>query len=132
MGKSPLRLVIDGNLKLPASAKLFDDSSATIVYNHHRSGTEGNIHYHKVDGHTNLVQQVMDHLFEQKINSLLVEGGAQLLQSFIDLDLWDEARIITNRNLYVHDGVKSPVLKKGVMTAKEDYGEDEVAYLVNV
>jgi diaminohydroxyphosphoribosylaminopyrimidine deaminase/5-amino-6-(5-phosphoribosylamino)uracil reductase len=131
MGNSPVRLVIDRNLKLPATAKLFNNSSETIVYNYHRSGTEDNIHYHKLDGHTNLVQQVMDNLYERKINSLLVEGGAQLLQSFIDLNLWDEARIITNRKLYVHDGVKSPVLQRGEMTAKELYGDDEVAYLVN-
>jgi diaminohydroxyphosphoribosylaminopyrimidine deaminase/5-amino-6-(5-phosphoribosylamino)uracil reductase len=131
MGTSPVRLVIDRNLKLPASAKLFDNSSETIVYNYHRSGTAGNTRHYKLDGHTNLVQQVMDNLYERKINSLLVEGGAQLLQSFIDLDLWDEARIITNRKLYVHDGVKSPVLKRGEMTAREFYAEDEVAYLVN-
>jgi diaminohydroxyphosphoribosylaminopyrimidine deaminase/5-amino-6-(5-phosphoribosylamino)uracil reductase len=131
MGKSPLRLVIDRNLKLPPSAKLFDNSSETIVYNYHRSGIAGNTRHYKLDGHTNLVQQVMDNLYERKITSLLVEGGAQLLQSFIDLDLWDEARIITNRKLYVHDGVQSPVLKRGEMTAREFYAEDEVAYLVN-
>jgi diaminohydroxyphosphoribosylaminopyrimidine deaminase/5-amino-6-(5-phosphoribosylamino)uracil reductase len=130
-GKSPVRLVIDRNLKLPVTSKLFDKSSDTIVFNYHRSGKEGNIHYHRLDGRTFLVQQVMDNLYDKKINSLLVEGGAQLLQSFIDLDLWDEARIITNRNMYVHNGVKAPVLKRGEMKTREYYGEDEVAYLVN-
>ena len=130
-GASPTRLVIDRNLKLPLTAKLLDSSAPTIVYNYHNMGTQDNIRYLKLDGHGNIVQQVLEDLFANKINSLLVEGGAQLLQSFIDLDLWDETRIITNRNLFVHDGVRAPVLKKGNKISSEMYGDNEVVYFEN-
>ena len=54
--------------------------------------------------------QLSHALYQLGIQSVLVEGGAHLLQSFIDDELWDEARVITNENLIIGQGLGSPVL----------------------
>ncbi len=55
--------------------------------------------YYQVSEDTSLVHQIINALYHLKIQTVLVEGGALLLQSFIDENSWDEARIITNRDL---------------------------------
>ncbi len=130
-GSNAVRIVIDRNLRLTAGAKLLNDEAPTIVFNDEKCGEAGTVTYHKLNQNTNIVQQVLEVLYQKKINSLLVEGGAKTLQSFIDAKLWDEARIITNRNMYLHDGVKAPVLQHGKWMGKENYGDDEVAFWVH-
>ena len=66
--------------------------------------------YYKLEKHESLVAQIMDALYQLKIQSVIVEGGAKLLQSFIDEGVWDEARIIKNQSLTVGNGLAGPVL----------------------
>jgi diaminohydroxyphosphoribosylaminopyrimidine deaminase/5-amino-6-(5-phosphoribosylamino)uracil reductase len=58
----------------------------------------------------NLVHQIVNALYQMKIQSVLVEGGAKLLQSFIDEGMWDEARIIKNEELKINNGLAAPEL----------------------
>jgi diaminohydroxyphosphoribosylaminopyrimidine deaminase/5-amino-6-(5-phosphoribosylamino)uracil reductase len=62
------------------------------------------------------------------IQSVLVEGGAKTLQSFIDTGLWDEARVITNENLFIENGIAAPGLKNCTLERKERYFEDGINY----
>lgn len=118
-GKNPLRLVVDMNLRLPKSLQLFDGSIPTIIFNKHQhslpfeklspqnlSGTQ----YYQITEDVRLVHQLLNGLYTLNIQSVLVEGGAQLLQSFIDEGLWDEARIITNEELIINHGLPAPKL----------------------
>ena len=61
----------------------------------------------KADKHQSL-SDLMKELYEKKIQSLIVEGGSKLLQSFIDENLWDEARVEINTALQLNGGVKAP------------------------
>jgi diaminohydroxyphosphoribosylaminopyrimidine deaminase/5-amino-6-(5-phosphoribosylamino)uracil reductase len=61
-----------------------------------------------------------------KIQSLLVEGGAQLLQSFIDASLWDNARVEVNKSLVVGEGVSAPVIPESAFCAREMCGGNEI------
>ena len=90
---------------------------------------KGDIFYYDLEGTANLLQSVCDVLYKKNINSVMVEGGARLLQSFIDDGLWDEARIITNKNLLLHDGVAAPVLNAGTIIKRETYLDDEVVVI---
>ena len=54
--------------------------------------------------------QIMLAAYESRLQSILVEGGTQLLQSFIDAGAWDEARVITNKKLFCKEGVAAPAL----------------------
>lgn len=118
-GASPVRIVVDRELKLPPDLKLFDRSQPTIVFNLKQqteifdaAGTAGdNLAWYQVTNDVSLVHQMIHGLYKMNIQSILVEGGTQLLQSFIDEGMWDEARIITNRQLSIGSGLPAPVLK---------------------
>ncbi len=56
------------------------------------------------------IDQIINYCLEHKIQSILVEGGAKTLSYFIDHHFWDEARIITNTELNLGDGIQGPVL----------------------
>lgn len=125
-GNSPVRLVVDRGLKLPASLHLFDGKARTIVFNTIKNETRGNLEYYQVTRDTSLVQQVLHALRDLHLQSLLVEGGAATLQSFIDEGAWDEARIITNTSLVSGGGLPAPVLPRSVKVGAFNTGDDRV------
>jgi diaminohydroxyphosphoribosylaminopyrimidine deaminase / 5-amino-6-(5-phosphoribosylamino)uracil reductase len=108
--KQPIRLVIDKELKLPASSKLKNDEAPTIIFNCHQQKEDSQPKYYQITNDVSVVYQIMHALYQLKIQSVLVEGGAQLLQGFIDEELWDEARVITNEELMVENGLSAPML----------------------
>lgn len=128
-GKSPVRLVIDMELKLPASLKLFNSASRTIVFNKHKHADDNNgIAYYQVTDDTGLVPQILNALKQLNIQSVLVEGGAFLLQSFIDEAAWDEARIIINKHLVAGHGLPAPVLRHAGTVHEQDLGSDRIQF----
>ena len=110
-GRQPLRVALDRQLRLPASLHLFDETLPTLVFTEKQHPDTNNINYCTVPFDEQLPQRILDELFRRKIISVLIEGGAQLLQTFIDAGLWDEARIFTGPNSF-GDGVKAPVISK--------------------
>ena len=130
-GKDPVRIVIDRSLRLPETLKLFDRSVLTIILNDLQSSREKELWYCKIDDAIHPLHSICNILYQENLNSVLIEGGARLLQSFIDAGLWDEARTITNRSLLLHEGVPAPVLNIGRLIKRENYLGDEMAYIVN-
>jgi diaminohydroxyphosphoribosylaminopyrimidine deaminase / 5-amino-6-(5-phosphoribosylamino)uracil reductase len=130
-GANPVRLVLDMNLRLPASLKLFDGEHKTIVFNKLRHSEHLNLLYYQVTDDVSIVHQVLNALCQLKIQSVLVEGGAALLQTFIDEGAWDEARIITNEALSVGRGLPAPVLKEAQLLNTEDVDTDRIRYFQN-
>ena len=110
-GPDPIRLVIDKKLRLPDTLRLFDGTVRTIVFNTVKEGQKGNLLYYPLRGEGSLVAPLVNALYELKILSVLVEGGTLLLQSFIDEGYWDEARVITNNELEIPDGLAAPILR---------------------
>lgn len=117
-GKSPVRLVVDMNLRLPASLKLFDGRSKTIVFNAVKQEEKKNLLFYQLEKNKKFILQLVEALYKLNIQSVLVEGGATLLQSFIDEGIWDEARIIENGGLSTGNGLAAPVLP-GAVKAEE-------------
>ena len=109
-GKSPLRVVLDRKLSLPETLHLFDGSIPTLVFTEGEAANKPNVEYIRMDYSKSILPQVLQELQERNIQSLLVEGGRQLLQSFIDEDLWDEAQVEYGTD-YLNEGVPAPVLK---------------------
>jgi len=125
-GKDPIRIVIDKNLRLPQSLHIFDKTQPTFVYtkgNNKRTSSE-NLCYISIDFNSNIIHQICNSLYGKNILSLFVEGGTQLLQSFISEGLWDEARIFTG-NKEIHDGVKAPVIH-GNKISETKLGKDKL------
>ena len=115
-GKNPVRIVIDKDLSLPKNLKLFTDGLPTLVMNSKISSTENNIQYLKVEG--DFITEIIDLLYQQNIQSVLVEGGAHTLQQFIDKNLWDETYVIKSE-MSITKGVKAPKMsaKKGTIVS---------------
>ena len=111
-GRTPLRLVIDRAGVLPASLNLFDGSLPTVVYTQNIVGGKfgKNVEQVLLGSSDDVLSQILAHLHSLKVQSLLIEGGARLLQSFIDASLWDEARVEVNNSLVVGSGIMAPVL----------------------
>jgi len=127
-GASPVRIVVDMDLRLPASLKLFDKKTKTIVFNSVKHEEGESIFYYQVTRDVSLVHQVVHALYQLKIQSLMVEGGTRLLQSFIDEEMWDEARVITSKQLIAHNGLPAPVLSNKKITEEKDIHSDHIVY----
>lgn len=130
-GPDPVRLVIDMNLRLPPSLQLFNGKVKTIVFNSLQHEEYENLLYYQVTHGVNIVHQVVHALYQLNIQSVLVEGGARLLQSFIDEGVWDEARIITNNELVIPAGLPAPHLQHGRLQKQESLFSDTIHYFVN-
>jgi len=125
-GPSPVRLVVDMDLRLPQSLKLFDQKQPTIVFNKIKHEEQDQLIYYQVTEDVNLIHQIVNALYQLKIQSVLVEGGAKLLQSFIDADYWDEARVITNEKLIINSGLNAPVLINAMKISEQHILSDSI------
>lgn len=131
-GNNPVRLVVDKKLAIPLSHKIFDKEAKTIVFNGEKHEINENLVFYKLNGNVNFIEQLMDACYQLKIQSIIVEGGARLLQSFIDAGLWDEARIITNTTLQVDAGLNAPLLCKSKLLHSENFLNDRIQYYLPV
>lgn len=111
-GKNPVRIVLDKTGRLPASLNVFDGRQQTIVFYYTTHRQHPDVIYYQLKQNNNLVQQIVQALYEMKLQSVMIEGGAQLLQSFIDEGAWDEATVITNGEMVLEKGLAAPQLKQ--------------------
>lgn len=106
-GKNPLRLVIDPQLEVPANASMYNDGQTTWVFNALREYCEGEVCFYQISNAATFENEIMEHLYKNNIQSVIIEGGANTLHRFIEANLWDEARVITG-NLRIGDGIAAP------------------------
>jgi diaminohydroxyphosphoribosylaminopyrimidine deaminase/5-amino-6-(5-phosphoribosylamino)uracil reductase len=127
-GPSPVRMIIDLQLRLPQSLKVFDRKERTIIFNTIKHEEKDNLLYYQVSKDVSLVHQVLNALYHLEIQSVLVEGGARLLQSFIDEGLWDEIRRIENRDnsliTNTSNGLKAPTLPGAIKVDEQKLFSD--------
>lgn len=123
-GRNPIRIVVDRTLSLSPDLQLFDGSVPTLVFTEkgqpEKKEEKKNLTYIPIDFSHHPLPQMMQELFQRKVQSLLVEGGSQLLQSFIDNDLWDEA-FIEKSPVRLHSGVKAPEICDKFSYVTEEY-----------
>jgi diaminohydroxyphosphoribosylaminopyrimidine deaminase/5-amino-6-(5-phosphoribosylamino)uracil reductase len=131
-GRSPVRLVLDMNLRLPSQLKIFNRKIRTIVFNSLKEGEENGLLYYRLSKEASVVRQMMDALYRLNIQSVLIEGGAKMLQSFIEEGYWDEARTVTNQQLTLSDdknadqGLKAPLLANEILTEELTLQNDKI------
>lgn len=105
-GRNPLRIVIDRSLKLDSHLYIFDQSQPTLCYNEIKSQVSHHLEWVKLQEGFN-IEDILKDLYDRKIQSIIVEGGAKLLHQFISLGLWDEARVFTG-NQEFGKGISAP------------------------
>lgn len=109
-GNNPTRVVLDNHLRLPKSLHMFDNSVKTIFItdkNTDANSKQENMVFEKIDFQNNVAKQIISILQKHKIQSLIVEGGAKTLQTFIDENFWDEAMVFVG-DVELKEGVKGP------------------------
>lgn len=129
-GRNPIRILIDKNLEIPAESHLYNDVAKTIIFNELKTDVEGNVHFIQMeDMHYYLPQKIAFQLYLMDIQSVIIDGGANLLNQFINAGLWDEARVFSS-SLSWEDGILAPQIN-GVITDVQQIGNDRLSIYQN-
>jgi len=124
-GENPVRVVLDNTLRIPKNSNILDGSVKTIVITAAKDKnivSSKNLIFEEIDFSKNIAKQVCEVLSKYQIQSLIIEGGTQTLQTFIDEKLWDEAIVFVGNTSFVK-GVKSPIITKEF---KEEFIENDI------
>ena len=117
-GTNPTRIVLDQNNRISKESYIFDNHAKTFVL------TKNEIDYSK-----NTTEQIVKFAFENNLQSIIIEGGAHTLQTFIDNNLWDEARVFVGDN-FLEKGKKAPLFNSK-LSKRTDILEDELLIFKN-
>ncbi len=131
-GHSPLRVVLDRHGRLPATAKLFTDGHPTLVITDKNTPLPGfpqGVEVLRLAPEEEAIPALLAELYRRRVQHLLVEGGSELLQSFIAKNLWDEARI-EQAPINLGEGVPAPALTENP-TQIELCGDAQIAWYEN-
>jgi diaminohydroxyphosphoribosylaminopyrimidine deaminase/5-amino-6-(5-phosphoribosylamino)uracil reductase len=120
--------VIDQSNVLPNTLKIFNREVETLILNSTKETTDGNLKFLKIES-APLIENILDRLYEQKILSVFVEGGASTLSQFIESGFWDECRVIT-ASKKLSSGLKAPTIK-GKIVDHFDSGTDTIDIYIN-
>ena len=124
-GKNPIRIVLDRKHSLEKELDIFNNDAPTLVVNETISSED----HLKVD-FNNLAQSLVKELHKRDIHSIIIEGGAQTLNTFINSNLWDEARVFTSKKTLTK-GIQSPIIQ-GVITKTESVSDDTLNHYFNL
>lgn len=128
-GKSPLRLVIDRKKRLPAHLSLFDGTVSTLVFTEVESESRPGVEFVTFPFESDSIVRILSELYQRKIQSVMVEGGANTLKQFIDSELWDEAWIFTGSGFF---GAGTPAPRiTGTVAATEFLDDNRLTVLLN-
>jgi diaminohydroxyphosphoribosylaminopyrimidine deaminase/5-amino-6-(5-phosphoribosylamino)uracil reductase len=115
-GKNPIKIVLDQKNRIPKENYIFGNQSKTIV-----------LSAEEIDYNKNIAQQIATILFEKSILSVIIEGGLQTLQTFIEENLWDEARVFKGTSV-LGNGIKSPKLKAKLVSCSTILKDELLIY----
>jgi diaminohydroxyphosphoribosylaminopyrimidine deaminase/5-amino-6-(5-phosphoribosylamino)uracil reductase len=126
-GKTPLRITIDKWLRIPKHFHLFDKHTPTLIFTAVDPVSEHNLEYIKINFEQSVIPQILEVLYKRNIQSLMVEGGEQLLNSFINEGSWDAARVfIADKKL--GNGIKAPLLNATPIIREKISGDKLLFY----
>jgi diaminohydroxyphosphoribosylaminopyrimidine deaminase/5-amino-6-(5-phosphoribosylamino)uracil reductase len=126
-GKNPVRVIIDKQLTLNTNFKVFNTEAPTIIFNELKNETINHLQYIKINKNDSNTSHYLSLLYELKIQSIIIEGGSMLLQSFIDDNNWDEALVIQSATNW-KEGVKAPILKNSILKKSCHLKADQLFY----
>lgn len=107
-GNNPIRIVLDRKNRIPQESHIFNNDSKTIVLSEEKNSLENsNLISETIDFDKNIAEEITAILHKHNIQSVIIEGGRQMLQTFIEANIWDEARVFKG-NIYFNTGTKAP------------------------
>ncbi|MCL6265649.1 bifunctional diaminohydroxyphosphoribosylaminopyrimidine deaminase/5-amino-6-(5-phosphoribosylamino)uracil reductase RibD [Flagellimonas sp. 2012CJ39-3] len=130
-GKNPIRIILDRQLKIPSDFHVLDGSVETMAFTEFDDSSQyvDGVTYKLLDFNQSLPGQICDWLHKLSISSVLIEGGSQTLQGFIDAKLWDEARIFTGDTTF-GSGIRAPKISGHTLTST-NLLSDNLTLLIN-
>jgi diaminohydroxyphosphoribosylaminopyrimidine deaminase / 5-amino-6-(5-phosphoribosylamino)uracil reductase len=125
-GSDPIRIVIDRKLVLTSDLQIFNQQQMSWIFTDQKApDTVENLRYFQVEQGRDYITAICQEMYQQQKGILLVEGGAQLLQSFINAGTWDELRIFKTP-LVLGEGIPSPTFTGALrqrLKLKDNYVE---------
>jgi diaminohydroxyphosphoribosylaminopyrimidine deaminase/5-amino-6-(5-phosphoribosylamino)uracil reductase len=128
-GVDPLRLILTSSGLVDTESALFNIPGRNIVFTHNEKLQIRGTEIIRIDRERDSSRQVAEFLFSEGIQSVIVEGGAQVLNHFISTGLWDEARIFYGKESF-HEGVRAPYIK-GLTISKKIYSNSILKIIEN-
>ena len=117
-GNNPIRIVLDKSLRISKQASVFNNQVKTIVFTEEKNIDKEfneNVFFETIDFSKNVAEQICNTMQKHQIQSVIIEGGTQTLQTFIDANLWDEAKVFVGESLF-RSGVEAPILSAKITT----------------
>ncbi|MCK4346042.1 MAG: bifunctional diaminohydroxyphosphoribosylaminopyrimidine deaminase/5-amino-6-(5-phosphoribosylamino)uracil reductase RibD [Bacteroidales bacterium] len=130
IGENPVRIIINKTSDLPKDLYVFNQRISTILFTEKKIKARQNLEFVKINFNGDVINQIMEELYIREVQSILVEGGGKMLNSFIISNIWDEARVFKGRNMFIQ-GIKAPELKIQPFHV-ESYGGNELKIYRNL
>ena len=130
-GKNPVRIIIDEQLTLDENSNIFNGQVQTLIINRKKNLSLMHLEFYQIISDKTVVEGVLECLYHKQINSVIIEGGSKTLQLFIDAGLWDEARVITNTDLFLTEGLKYPLLTHQNLCLSLNIFSDKIDFFQN-
>ncbi|WP_353150554.1 bifunctional diaminohydroxyphosphoribosylaminopyrimidine deaminase/5-amino-6-(5-phosphoribosylamino)uracil reductase RibD [Chryseobacterium sp.] len=128
-GENPVRILIDFDLKVPENFNIYSKEAKTLVLNSIKEEIKDNIQFIKIKKES-FMPDLMNALYKEQIQSVIIEGGRFTLQQFIDAGLWDEAIVIKNESLKLENGTKAPEFNY-TANKTENYRDNSVSFFTS-
>lgn len=127
-GKNPVRLLIDPELRVPRTNRLFSGEAPTIIYNYLHAGKEEGIEWVQLNQQTPVLNQLLEDVYQRKLLSILVEGGTKTHEAIMAAGYWNEIRRIRSRSVILENGYPAPEIKEGRLIGTYTLGTDELLF----
>lgn len=129
-GNNPVRIVLDQHNRIEKESHVFDNQIKTIVFVKKIPNiAKENLIFEYLDFGKNIEIQLVARVYKHQIQSVIIEGGLQTLQTFIDANLWDEARVFKG-NVFLQEGTKAPIISAFCLE-KQIVNQDELLIFKN-
>jgi diaminohydroxyphosphoribosylaminopyrimidine deaminase / 5-amino-6-(5-phosphoribosylamino)uracil reductase len=132
-GRTPLRVIIDRKLRLPLNSNVFDGNYPTLLFIGNNTSASArkndfvtiqNLEMVSIDFAKGMETQLLKEFYDRQIISVIIEGGAKFINSFLEKNLWDEARVFIG-NRFFYNGTKGPNFT-GIPLSFNDIGDSKL------
>lgn len=129
-GNNPIRIVLDRKNRIPKESSIFNNEATTIlISDENQTSEDSNLIFETIDFDGNIAEEIVKILFKNNIQSVIIEGGRQMLQTFIDANIWDEARVFRG-TISFGSGTKAPTLNSKLVE-KQNIVDDQLLIFSN-
>lgn len=127
-GPDPMKIILSGKGSYNRESALIKADGTLIVFTNEKDAHIADMKQVILKKEVPSSAQVTEWLFREGVQSLLIEGGAQVLKHFMSTGLWDEARVFTGKS-YFRDGIKAPLIQESLFSKTVFSGSKLEIYL---